>query len=41
MAGPSAERAWLACDDPAHAWVRQSWTEQAIDPRLLDRGSTQ
>lgn len=34
MAGPGDERAWLICDDPAHAWVRQTWTDQAIDPRL-------
>lgn len=34
MAGPDPERAWLITDDPAHAWVRQSWTEQTIDPRL-------
>ncbi|KGN31011.1 5-deoxyglucuronate isomerase [Knoellia sinensis KCTC 19936] len=25
MAGPGAERAWLISDDPAHAWVRESW----------------
>ena len=34
MAGPDAERAWLISDDPAHAWVRDSWNDQAIDPRL-------
>ena len=34
MAGPSPERAWLICDDPAHAWVRGTWDEQAVDPRL-------
>jgi 5-deoxy-glucuronate isomerase len=33
MAGPG-ERAWRACDDPAHAWVRGTWAEQEIDPRL-------
>jgi 5-deoxy-glucuronate isomerase len=33
MAGPG-ERAWLACDDPAHAWVRDAWRDQAVDPRL-------
>ncbi len=33
MAGPG-ERAWRACDDPAHAWVRGSWAEQPVDPRL-------
>ncbi len=24
MAGPG-ERRWLICDDPAHAWIRQTW----------------
>jgi len=33
MAG-SGERAWLASDDPAHAWVRATWASQAVDPRL-------
>jgi len=34
MAGPGEERAWAICDDPAHAWVRGTWTDQEIDPRL-------
>jgi 5-deoxy-glucuronate isomerase len=34
MAGPAPERAWLICDDPAHAWVRDTWPDQVIDPRL-------
>lgn len=34
MAGPDSERAWLISDDPAHAWVRQTWSRQDIDPRL-------
>jgi 5-deoxy-glucuronate isomerase len=34
MAGPGAERAWLISDDPAHAWVRSTWADQAVDPRL-------
>jgi 5-deoxy-glucuronate isomerase len=34
MAGPGEERAWRFCDDPAHAWVRESWAGQAVDPRL-------
>ena len=34
MAGPGDERAWLICDDPAHAWVRDTWADQAVDPRL-------
>ena len=33
MAGPG-ERSWLICDDPAHAWVRGTWADQPIDPRL-------
>jgi 5-deoxy-glucuronate isomerase len=33
MAGPG-ERAWLFTDDPAHAWIRDSWAGQALDPRL-------
>jgi 5-deoxy-glucuronate isomerase len=34
MAGPGAERAWRICDDPAHAWIRDTWAAQRIDPRL-------
>lgn len=34
MAGPSPDRAWLICDDPAHAWIRGTWDDQEIDPRL-------
>jgi 5-deoxy-glucuronate isomerase len=34
MAGPAADRAWLICDDPAHAWVRDTWTGLPTDPRL-------
>jgi 5-deoxy-glucuronate isomerase len=34
MAGPGDERAWRICDDPAHTWVRETWADQAIDPRL-------
>jgi 5-deoxy-glucuronate isomerase len=34
MAGPGEERAWRICDDPAHAWVRETWREQSVDPRL-------
>jgi 5-deoxy-glucuronate isomerase len=33
MAGPG-DREWLICDDPAHAWVRNSWAGQPTDPRL-------
>ncbi len=34
MAGPGPERAWRICDDPSHAWVRGTWAEQDVDPRL-------
>lgn len=34
MAGPGDERAWLISDDPAHSWVRDTWADQAVDPRL-------
>ncbi|GLU48526.1 5-deoxy-glucuronate isomerase [Nocardiopsis ansamitocini] len=34
MAGPDPERAWRICDDPVHTWVRDTWAEQAPDPRL-------
>ncbi|MFJ4982597.1 5-deoxy-glucuronate isomerase [Streptomyces sp. NPDC088732] len=34
MAGPGAERAWLICDHPDHAWIRATWPEQPVDPRL-------
>jgi 5-deoxy-glucuronate isomerase len=39
MAGPGPERAWRITDDPAHAWVRDTWATQVVDPRLrLKRG---
>jgi 5-deoxy-glucuronate isomerase len=38
MAGPGEQRAWLICDDPAHAWVRETWTTQDVDPRLAKGG---
>ncbi|MFD4408102.1 5-deoxy-glucuronate isomerase [Streptomyces sp. NPDC058476] len=34
MAGPGADRAWLICDHPEHAWIRGTWPEQPVDPRL-------
>ncbi|MFE6964831.1 5-deoxy-glucuronate isomerase [Agromyces sp. NPDC057679] len=33
MAGPG-ERAWRITDEPAHAWVRGTWDDEAVDPRL-------
>lgn len=41
MAGPGPERAWRFRDDPAHAWIRGTWADQPVDPRLplpLDGG---
>ncbi|MGY1686531.1 5-deoxy-glucuronate isomerase [Geodermatophilus sp. SYSU D00867] len=34
MAGPGPERAWRIVDDPAHAWVRGTWADEDVDPRL-------
>ena len=34
MAGPDEKRAWLFCDDPAHAWIRGTWDDLDVDPRL-------
>jgi 5-deoxy-glucuronate isomerase len=34
MAGPGDERAWRISDDPAHGWVRDTWSAQELDPRL-------
>lgn len=34
MSGPGPVRAWRICDDPAHAWVRDSWSDLPVDPRL-------
>jgi 5-deoxy-glucuronate isomerase len=34
MAGPDPERVWRITDDPAHAWVRDTWLGQTPDPRL-------
>ncbi len=34
MAGPGRVREWLISDDPHHGWIRRTWDEAAIDPRL-------
>jgi 5-deoxy-glucuronate isomerase len=34
MAGPAAERAWKISDHPDQTWVRDTWAEQDVDPRL-------
>jgi 5-deoxy-glucuronate isomerase len=33
MAGPG-ERTWRFTDDPDHAWIRDTWAGQELDPRL-------
>jgi 5-deoxy-glucuronate isomerase len=34
LAGPDAERSMAISDDPAHAWIRESWRGQELDPRV-------
>ncbi|MET7703302.1 5-deoxy-glucuronate isomerase [Streptomyces sp. NPDC005485] len=34
MAGPGAERDWLIRDHPDHGWIRGTWPDQPVDPRL-------
>jgi len=34
MAGTGEERAWKIVDDPEHAWLRGTWEDQDVDPRL-------
>lgn len=34
LAGPSPVRTMAVCDDPTHAWIRDSWRGQSVDPRL-------
>ena len=41
MAGPGAQRAWLITDDPAQAWVRETWPGQPVDARLPLTGTVE
>jgi len=34
LAGPGADRSMAFCDDPAHAWIRDSWAGEDADPRV-------
>ncbi len=34
LAGPAEDRSMAFCDDPSHHWIRDSWADQAPDPRL-------
>lgn len=33
LAGPGGERSMAFCDDPDHHWIRETWSEDALDPR--------
>ena len=33
LAGPGDSRSMAFCDDPAHAWIRDTWPDAATDPR--------
>ncbi len=37
MAGPSTAKDWKITDHPDHAWVRATWPDQPVDPRVLGR----
>jgi 5-deoxy-glucuronate isomerase len=39
MAGPGAERRWGIVDDPATAWLRDTWVGLAPDPRAVEPGA--
>jgi len=41
MAGPGEGRALAFCDDPAHGWVRDTWADQAPDPRCPVTSATE
>jgi 5-deoxy-glucuronate isomerase len=34
LAGDAAIRTMAFCDDPVHAWIRESWRDRETDPRL-------
>jgi 5-deoxy-glucuronate isomerase len=34
LAGDTQVRTMAFCDDPAHAWIRDSWRGQPVDPRV-------
>jgi 5-deoxy-glucuronate isomerase len=41
MAGPSPQRSWTISLDPDHAWIRDGWAGQRVDPRLPMTGGSQ
>ncbi|PWR16668.1 5-deoxy-glucuronate isomerase [Micromonospora sicca] len=34
LAGPGPDRTMACVDDPRHGWIRGSWADQRVDPRL-------
>ncbi|SCG69242.1 5-deoxy-glucuronate isomerase [Micromonospora inositola] len=41
LAGPGPTRTMACVDDPRHGWIRGSWADQRVDPRLpLTRAAT-
>ncbi|MEU9888172.1 5-deoxy-glucuronate isomerase [Sphaerisporangium sp. NPDC051011] len=34
LAGPGEKRSMAFCDDPRHAWIRSTWADQPVDPRV-------
>lgn len=34
MAGPAEDSTWLMTDDPHFTWIRQTWDDAEVDPRL-------
>jgi 5-deoxy-glucuronate isomerase len=40
LAGPAGERSMAFCDDPKHHWVRSTWDDMPIDPRIPMTGIT-
>jgi 5-deoxy-glucuronate isomerase len=40
LAGPGEQRSMDFCDDPGHAWIRESWAQMPTDPRSPVTSST-
>ena len=34
MAGPAEDSTWLMTDDPHYTWIRETWDDSEVDPRL-------
>jgi 5-deoxy-glucuronate isomerase len=41
LAGPAPERSMTFCDDPKHHWIRDSWKNQPVDPRVPMTSATE